>query len=241
MTRIACVIPARLGSTRFPKKIFALLEGKTLLQRVWEAATVCPHFSSVQFAIDSLEAVEHIERFGGKYYMTSTSCPSGTHRIIESIQKGDIDGDIFVNWQGDEPFIQPQMITELLQGVGKEGGLWTLKKQIDVEEALNPNVVKVVTDRYNKALYFSRSLIPFDRDQTYPVYYKHIGLYAYTKEALEAISHFQQTPLSLSENLEQLLWLEEGLPIYVYTTAHTTIGIDTPADLLKALEHVALS
>jgi len=236
--KIACVIPARLGSTRFPKKIFALLQGKTLLQSVWEAATSCSQFSDVQFAVDSLETAEHIHSFGGKYQMTSPTCSSGTHRIIECIQKGYIDADVFVNWQADEPFIHSQMITDLLQGIEKEGTIWTLKKLATLEEVRRSDVVKVVADRYHKALYFSRSLIPFDRDQTFPDYYKHIGLYAYTKEALNQISHFGQTPLCRSENLEQLLWLEEGLTIHAYTTEHDTIGIDTKEDLLKAEQFI---
>ncbi len=238
--KINCIIPARIGSTRFPQKIFSLLGGKPLLQWVWEAATSCSKFSDVRFAIDSLETANVIEEFGGKYQMTSVSCRSGTDRIIECIQKGGVDGDIFVNWQADEPFIEEEMIRDLLQGCRKEGSIWTLKKEIRGEEVYRSDVVKVVTDRHDKSLYFSRSPIPFDRDQTFPIYYKHIGLYAYTKEALNQISSFGETPLSRSENLEQLVWLEEGLSIYAYTTEGSSIGIDTKEDLLEATKYIEI-
>lgn len=232
--KIVCVIPARLESTRFPRKVLAKLGEKYMLEMVWEAAMSCPQFSHVYFAIDSELTAKVIDSFGGAHVMTAKECPTGTHRIIHFMNQGIVEADVWVNWQADEPFIKPQMIADLLQGVEKEGAIWTLKKEATLDEVLNKDVTKVVTDRFNRALYFSRSPIPFDRDRTSPTIYKHIGLYAYAEKVLQEIPALEQTPLAYAEKLEQLQFLELGMPIYVYNTTYETLGIDTPEDLIRA-------
>ena len=227
MTRINCVIPARLHSTRFPKKILAMIQGKPMLQWVWERANQCPQFDDILFAIDSTEAAELIDSFGGRWVMTDEAHPNATRRIIELVEKGVIDGDVIVNWQADEPFVHQEMIANLLQG---EGDVWTLKKKIEREAELeDPSVVKVVTDVEDRALYFSRHAIPFQRGSM-PLY-KHIGLYAYTKEALQKISTFDESEIENCEGLEQLGFLYHGLKIQVHETQFETVGIDLPEHL----------
>ncbi len=232
--KVVCVIPARLASTRFPKKVLAKIGDKSMLERVYLAALKCPEFSDIYFAIDSEESAKEIERFGGKWKMTSLQCPTGTHRLIEFAELSNIEADVFVNWQADEPLISHQMIKDLLQGIYvKTQLIWTLKKEAKKEEILNPNVVKVVTDRFGRALYFSRSPIPYDRDGKGVIIYKHIGLYAYTREALLKIKNLPITTLSQVEQLEQLIFLENDLSVHVHETAHESIGVDTPSDLLR--------
>ncbi len=204
-----------------------------MLEHVYLAAKNCPEFSEVYVAVDSEEVAIEVIRFGGRFKMTSPSCPTGTHRLIEFMANSDIDADVIVNWQADEPLISSQMIKDLLQGIeNPDQMIWTLKKQARLEEALNSNVVKVVTDTFGKALYFSRSPIPFDRDKIGCTYYKHIGLYAYRKQALQLIKSLPESLLSKIEKLEQLTFLENGLPITVYETQHESQGIDTPEDLI---------
>lgn len=237
--KIICVIPARLESTRLPRKILATIGGKTMLEQVFHAAKRCVQFDEILFAIDSTEAAEEIDRFGGRYLMTSKNHLNGTSRMIECMNR--FQGDIWVNWQADEPFITPLMIDDLLQGIGGDGLIWTIKKEIYHEEEMkNPSVVKVVTDIHHKALYFSRSLIPFNRTGVSCKVFKHIGLYAYTKKALEQMATFR-SELAEAESLEQLIFLENGLPIYVYPTQYESIGIDTPMDLAKANDFMILA
>ncbi|MCK4934427.1 MAG: NTP transferase domain-containing protein, partial [Simkaniaceae bacterium] len=146
MKKIVCVIPARLKSQRFPEKMLANLMDKPLLQWVWESAISCKAFSSVLFAVDDQKIGDLIESFQGKYVLTSKDCQSGTDRLIEVMQKGILDADIWVNWQGDDPLISEQMIEDLLKNMDEDGDIWTLKKRIvtktDVDD---PNTVKVVT------------------------------------------------------------------------------------------------
>ncbi|MCB1084790.1 MAG: 3-deoxy-manno-octulosonate cytidylyltransferase [Chlamydiia bacterium] len=238
--KVLCVIPARLDSSRFPKKVLSLLGEKPMLQWVWEGATSVPLFDEVLFAIDNPETARLINSFGGKYCMTSSDCPSGTDRLIELMKTGKASGDLWVNWQGDEPFIHQEMIDALLQDAEGDFDIWTLKKQITDEfEIEDPNIVKVVSDRRGKALYFSRSPIPYDRDGLENVtYYKHIGIYAYTKQALEKVAEMAPSELEVAERLEQLRFLENGLRIQVHETAHESIGIDVPEDLARAMDHI---
>lgn len=233
--KTVCVIPARLKSTRFPRKVLAQLGDKPLLQWVWEAATACPQFDDVVFAIDHAETEKLIASFGGRSLMTSESCPSGTDRLIELMETGQVEGDVWVNWQGDEPFVNREMIDDLLQSAEQsQSDIWTLRKQIEnPEEITRPQVVKVVTDLKGKALYFSRSPIPFARMEN-PTYYKHIGLYAYTQEALKKIQQMAPSTLEKCEGLEQLRFMEQGLSIEVHETAFETQGIDVPEDLIAA-------
>jgi 3-deoxy-manno-octulosonate cytidylyltransferase (CMP-KDO synthetase) len=238
VNKVACIIPARLKSTRFPQKILAPLGGRPLIQRVWEAATQVPHFDTIAFAIDAPETAAVIESFGGKYFMTSIDCPSGTMRLAELQASGLIDADIFVNWQADEPFIHTNLIEDLLQTADKkDADVWTLKKKIaNPDQILSPHIPKVVTDENGYALYFSRSPIPhylhdLPADQTY---FKHIGIYAYTAEALDQISNFVPSPLERAEYLEQLTFLYHGLKVRVHETIHEVFGIDMPEHMAKA-------
>lgn len=233
--KIVCIIPARLKSERFPKKVLSYLGSKPLLQWIWEAAKSCLQFSDVAFAIDHAEIGKLIHSFQGNYLMTAESCQSGTDRLVEIMNSGQIRGDIWVNWQGDEPLINRSMIDTLLQSIDIEtSDIWTLRKKIDqIDEIDNPHVVKVVTDKNEKALYFSRASIPYARHEI-PIYYKHIGLYAFTQQALEKIQKMpMKTSLEKWEGLEQLRFIEEGLSIKAHETIHETQGIDTREDLIR--------
>lgn len=237
--KIACIIPARLKSTRFPKKMLSLLNGKPLLQWVWESATAISLFDEVAFAVDAQETEELIHSFGGKCFMTSEDCPSGSDRLAELLEKGLVDADIWVNWQGDEPFIKEQMIHDLLQNCDQEeSDLWTLKKRIiRPEEVSNPHIAKLVCDSRGFALYFSRSQIPFYRDVadfSKQEFYKHVGLYAYTKDALKKIRGLPPCEIESAEQLEQLRFLYHHLRIRVHETEHEVFGIDLPEHLVKA-------
>lgn len=226
---VACVIPARLGSTRFPRKMLALLKGKPLVQWAYEGAMRCRLFDEVVVAVDSDEILDVVEGFGGRAVMTSVHCLNGTERQIELRQRGLVKTDIWVNWQGDEPFIGPEMIKTLLQNCD-EGEIWTLKKAID--DPSNPNVVKVVCDSQGRALYFSRSPIPYGAKK----YYKHVGIYAFSDGALQKISKLKPCQLEEIERLEQLRWLDHGMSIRVHETSQEIIGIDTPEQLMVAEE-----
>lgn len=237
--KIICIIPARLQSTRFPKKMLAMLYGKPLLEWVWNQANSVSIFDHVAFAIDAEQTADLITSFGGKYYMTSPECPSGTDRLIEVMQHNRIDGDIWVNWQGDEPFITEQMIDELLQSCASEDSdIWTLKKKIThPHEIASPHYAKVVCDDQDHALFFSRSMIPFYRDavpEHNKVFYKHVGLYAFTRHALKKIASLQPCSIECAEQLEQLRFLYHRLRIKVHETEHDVFGIDLPEHLARA-------
>ncbi len=241
--KIACIIPARLKSTRFPEKILKKILDKPILQWVWEAANKVDCFDEIIFAIDSEKTASLIKSFGGKFIMTSPDCNSGTDRLIEVVNSGKIKADIIVNWQGDEPFINTKMIETLLSTCAYDNAdVWTLKKRIEKEEdIISPNIAKVVCDINNFAMYFSRSTIPFyrDKEDLDRVYYKHVGIYAYTINALQKISKFDTCYLEDAEKLEQLRFLYNNLKIKVNETEFEVVGIDTPQDLEKAEKRAA--
>ena len=246
--RIACVIPARLQSSRFPRKMLASLLDKPILEWVWTAACKIKRFDDVVFAIDSDETAELIASFGGRFIMTDPRCVSGTARIIEVMQSGKVTADIWVNWQGDEPFITAAMIDDLLQSChNEEEGMWTLKKLIEKEENIfAPNIAKVVCDARGFAMYFSRSPIPFFRDEKNldlilkkRVYYKHVGIYAFTTATLQKIATLGFSSLEDAEKLEQLNFLENNIPIRIHETQQEVIGIDTTDDLRRAEAYAA--
>lgn len=227
--KIACVIPARLESTRFPKKMLSKVAGKPLLEWVYMSAKKCPHFDTCLFAIDSSEVAAILDGIEAPYVMTCKDCPSGTDRLIEVRNKGGIKADVWVNWQADEPLVDEKMIDQLLQSCDDPcQDIWTLKyrSQKNIED---PSNVKVVTDERERALYFSRSPLPHGAKE----YFKHVGLYAYSDRALSVIANLSPSPLELSENLEQLRFLEAGLNIYVHETQNQPQGVDLP-------EHLAL-
>ncbi len=237
--KIVCVIPARLKSTRFPKKVLASLAGKPLLQRVWDSARSIPFFSDVVIAVDAQETADLVASFGGRFVMTSPECPSGTDRLVELNAKGTVKGDIWVNWQGDEPFISKKMIEALLQTCGKDkSDVWTLKKRIiNLQEVQSIQFAKVVTDAHGYAMYFSRSPIPCYRDfisDDQKNYFKHVGIYAFTQEALIRISKLSPCEIEKAEQLEQLRFLYNGLKVRVHETDEEVTGIDLPEHLAKA-------
>lgn len=241
MRLIAC-IPARLDSKRFPEKVLAFLGGKPLLQWSYEAAVNSALFSKVILAVDDEKVQKRAVEFGAKeVVMTRKEHRNGTSRIIEAVN--DFSYDIVVNIQADEPFVNRSLLEDLLQGIylhpSSDACIWTLKKQISSkEEEESAHCVKVVTDLQGKALYFSRSPIPYNRDNIAMVRYRHVGIYAYTRKALNQIASFRPSELERAEELEQLTPLAEGIPIYVHETEQESLGIDTPADLEKAKRRV---
>lgn len=247
------IIPARFSSIRFPGKPLALLHGKPLIQHVHEQATKAKLIESVIVATDNDKIFDVITEFGGKAVMTSSGHESGTDRIAEAAR--DINCDIVINVQGDEPFIRPEMIDDAVTILTEDNraAIATIaKKTTDVNEILSPNVVKVVTDSEGFALYFSRAPIPYHRDdwsslerikQSTEVreVFKHIGMYGFRKEELMRFTQLPKSRLEIVEKLEQLRALDAGMKIKVGETMHDTLGIDTAEDLRKAEEWLSLS
>jgi 3-deoxy-manno-octulosonate cytidylyltransferase (CMP-KDO synthetase) len=232
--KVVGVIPARLGSTRLPGKVLRELAGKPLLQWVIEAAHQPDLLAELIVATDAPEVLRLCEGLGCRGMLTSPDHPSGTDRLFEVATK--VAADIYVNIQGDEPLLRREHLVSLLAPFEQEGvAVTTLATAISREEAADPNRVKVVVGSNGRALYFSRSLIPFDREGSPggPLL-KHLGLYAYTAEALETFHRLPPSPLERRERLEQLRLLENGLDIHVALTPFDTVGVDTEADLLAA-------
>jgi 3-deoxy-manno-octulosonate cytidylyltransferase (CMP-KDO synthetase) len=230
--RVLGVIPARLASTRLPRKLLREIAGRPLLAWVVEAAQACPHLTGLIVAPDSEEIAALCHSLKIPVQLTSPSLPSGTDRLHAIAQTHD--ADIYINIQGDEPMLQPEHIAALLKPFHREAvDITTLKVRCTPENIANPNAVKVVTAADGRALYFSRATIPFHRDAESPApeYWKHIGLYAYRKAALLRFPTLPASQLEHAERLEQLRLLENGLAIYVEPTDHDTIGVDTEADL----------
>jgi 3-deoxy-manno-octulosonate cytidylyltransferase (CMP-KDO synthetase) len=229
------VIPARLASTRLPRKMLREIAGKPLVGWVYEAVRSSPLLSDVIIATDSDEILEACRRHGWNAQLTSTSHRSGTERIHEA--SNSVAADVYVNVQGDEPLVRPEQIAALLD-VMKDPAVQvgTVKTRCPPEDVHNPNAVKVVTIPGGRALYFSRATIPFDRDKTGPRYFKHLGLYAYRKPALDLFVSQPESTLEKSERLEQLRFLENGIPIYVGETPYDSVGVDTEEDLQRVAE-----
>jgi len=241
--KFIALIPARYASTRFPAKPLALLRGKPVIQWVWETAARCMDDAVV--CTDDERIMQAVERFGGRAVMTSTSHRSGTDRCYEAYQKVGQGADVVVNIQGDEPFIHPtqlQTIRACFENADTQ--IATLVKPFRPEDGLealrNPNSPKVVVDSQMRALYFSRSVVPYvrgvepDEWLSRHTFYKHIGLYAYRADVLRQITSLPQSSLEVAESLEQLRWLQNGFSIRVGITDVETIGIDTPDDLMRA-------
>ena len=235
--KVIAVIPARYNSTRFPGKLMEILGDKTVITTTYQNVVETGLFDEVFVATDSEIIFDEISKNGGKAVMTSEH-ETGSDRIAEAVKN--IDCDIVINVQGDEPFLKKEPLKQLIEVFSKdekkEISLASLKIQLrESEEIQNPNNVKVITDNQGFALYFSRSVIPFHRELSYDVkYYKHIGVYAFRKEALIKFSSLEMTPMEISEKLEQLRYLENGMKIKLVETDFVGIGIDTPEDLEKA-------
>jgi 3-deoxy-manno-octulosonate cytidylyltransferase (CMP-KDO synthetase) len=228
------VIPARLASTRLPRKMLREIAGKPLVGVVYEAVRSSPLLAEVRIATDSEEIMAVCRKHGWKAQMTSSTHRSGTERVHEV--SGREPAEVYINVQGDEPLIRPEHIASLLQVMenpaAQVGTLMTPAAAVDIP---NPNAVKVVTDLSGRALYFSRATIPFDRDGARPAYFKHLGLYAYRKTALDRFVKLPESTLERSERLEQLRFLENGIAIYVGETPHDSVGVDTEEDLQRVI------
>jgi 3-deoxy-manno-octulosonate cytidylyltransferase (CMP-KDO synthetase) len=237
--KVTAVIPARLASTRLPRKMLRAIAGIPLLSRVYQSVRRCTSLDQVIVATDSDEILRFCEQQGFVARMTSATHRSGTERVHEiSIA---IEADVYLNVQGDEPLTRPEHIDSLIAVMRSAevlvGTLKTPAAEIDVN---NPSAVKVVTDSAERALYFSRATIPHDRDGVGPRYYKHLGFYGYRKLALDQFVRWPESSLERSERLEQLRFLENGVAIHVAETPFDTVGIDTEEDLRRVEEIMRL-
>lgn len=229
------VIPARLASTRLSRKMLREIAGKPLIGVVYEAVRSSRNLADVIIATDSDEILSVCRQNHWNVQMTSSLHRSGTERVHEI--SGRVSADVYINVQGDEPLVRSEQLASLLRVMenpaAQVGTLMTPAADVDIP---NPNAVKVVTDLAGRALYFSRATIPFDRDKSGPRYFKHLGLYAYRKAALDRFVALPESSLEKAERLEQLRFLENGIPIYVGETPHDSIGVDTEEDLQRVVE-----
>ncbi len=244
-TRILIVIPARYGASRFPGKPLADIAGKPMIQWVWEGCMRSALATDVVVATDDERISSVVESFGGTAYMTDPDLPSGTERMA-AVAAG-IEADIYVNVQGDEPLIASDTIDAsvrpLLDDPSIDIGTAALPLT-SAEEIANPNIVKAVCDSYGRALYFSRSPIPYLRDgipeSGIPdgLFRKHVGIYAFRKAALETFARLAPSPLEQAEKLEQLRALQHGMSIHVATVHSDTVAVDVPGDIARVLEYM---
>jgi len=229
------VIPARLASTRLARKMLRDLLGTPLIGVVYEAVRLSPLLSDAIIATDSDEIMTVCRQHGWNARLTSSQHRSGTERVHEISNTES--ADVYINVQGDEPLVRAEQIASLLQVMENPAvQVATLMTPAANEDIRNPNAVKVVTDLNGRALYFSRATIPFDRDNANPRYFKHLGLYAYRKPALDKFVSLPESFLENSERLEQLRFLENGIPIYVGETPYDSVGVDTEEDLRRVIE-----
>lgn len=237
------IIPARYGSSRFPGKPLAMLGGRTVIERVY--CQTRKVLEDVVVATDDERIYNEVKRFGGNVEMTSASHRSGTDRCWEAYGKHGVKADVIINIQGDEPFVQPEQLTALMKCFDNaDTDIATLIKPygkgVKYEVLADPNCVKCVASADGRALYFSRSVIPYlrgvekDEWSSERIYYKHLGVYAYRADVLAEITGMEQSPLEKTESLEQLRWLENGKVIRTAVTDIETVGIDTPEDLRNA-------
>lgn len=234
--RIIYIIPARYGSTRFPGKPLALIQGKPMIQRVVEQVALVPGNYAIAVATDDERIADVVRNFGTQVVMTSQHHVSGTDRCAEAYRILSNEADVVVNVQGDEPFIHPESLESLCAVFSNpEVVIATLCKKLEDAAAIqNPNVVKVVKDRSGRAMYFSRYPIPYQRQAADGApHMKHLGIYAYRPAVLQSLATLAPTPLEQTESLEQLRWLEHGYSIQLVETRHESVGIDTPEDLDK--------
>jgi 3-deoxy-manno-octulosonate cytidylyltransferase (CMP-KDO synthetase) len=229
------IIPARLASTRLPRKMLREIAGKPLIGLVYEAVRSSPLLADVIVATDSDEILSVCRNHGWKAHMTSPSHRSGTERVHEGSTRES--ADVYINVQGDEPMIRPEHFAVLLEMMKdpfvQVGTLMTPAADLDIA---NPNAVKVITDLAGRALYFSRATIPYDRDGIRPRYFKHLGIYAYRRAALDRFVSLPESRLEKSERLEQLRFLENGISIHVGETPFDSVGVDTEDDLQRLIQ-----
>lgn len=240
--KILCVIPARLGSTRLPRKMLANINGQPLIQHTYQRASECPTLTKVVVATDSQEIAAAVKEVGGEVIMTPVNIETGSDRVALAAKEYS-SMDIVINLQGDEPFIKPFMLTELVQPYlnGETPNMATLGYALDFpKEYHDPNIVKVIMDQQGYAIYFSRSPIPYFRTpvDNVPILH-HMGVYAFQRDFLLEFTKLPQTPLEKAESLEQLRALENGYKIRVSKTAGRTLEINTPEELEAALVQFA--
>ena len=236
--KILCVIPARYASTRLPGKPLKDVAGKPMICRVYDRASQAKTLSGVVVATDDERILRAVEDHGGRAMMTAKDHPTGTDRLAE-VAEAYPDVDLIINVQGDEPLIEPSLIDELGRAFDGDAELQmatVMTPMEDEAEQKNPNNVKVVTDKNGCALYFSRSLLPYPRNDAGTPVYKHIGIYAYRRDFLLAYAKMAPTPLERTESLEQLRALENGYKIKCIRTNARFVGVDTPEDLAKVNE-----
>ena len=234
MPKAAALIPARYASTRLPSKLVQDLGGKSVIQRTYLSTVEAGVFDEVWVVTDHLEIKKQIEDIGGTVFLSRNEHQSGSDRIAEALDS--VDAEIIVNVQGDEPFQDRKSLMDLVNVFeDKRVDVASLKTRITAAEAENPNLVKVVVDLWGDALYFSRSIIPYNRDKADNVsYWKHVGIYAYRREVLSSFTSLPKSELESIEMLEQLRLLENGYRIRMVQTDHQTVAIDTAEDLEKA-------
>jgi len=235
MSKVAAIIPARWGSTRFPGKPLHLIAGKPLIQHVWERTRTARTLEAVYIATDDMRIAEAAFNFGAEVSLTSSRHPSGTDRIAEVAKKLPSTITHIINVQGDEPVVDPALIDGLSKTLMADPQIPMITAANPFakgEDTGNPNAVKVVLDHASNALYFSRSKIPFTRDPKMPVqYYRHQGIYGYSRKFLLQFVRWKPTILEKAEQLEQLRALENGAKIRVLVTKKASIGVDTPDDV----------
>ena len=231
--KAVAIIPARIASTRLPRKILREINGRPMLWHVYNATRACASLDDVIVATDSEEIADLCNANGWHVHMTKPAHRSGTDRVHEVAQA--LPADVYVNVQGDEPLARREHLDVLLQLMTRDGvQVGTLKTPCAAEDIDNPNAVKVVTALDGRALYFSRATVPFDRDRTGGIqYFKHLGFYAYRKAALDAFCTLPESGLERSERLEQLRFLDNGIAIHVAETPFDTVGVDTEEDLRR--------
>lgn len=240
--QLVALIPARFGSTRYPGKPLAPLKGRPLIQWVYEQARKVPELDALWVATDDRRIKECVENFGGQALMTRLDHPSGSDRLAEAAaQLGLAPEDIVVNIQGDQPVFPPELISQLAAPLRRDAKVVMVtpaRRITDPDAAQNPNVVKVVFDRQHRALYFSRSPIPFWRDAQPLYFYKHIGIYAYRLDFLQKFVTLAPGRWEEAEKLEQLRALEHGFAIHIVETQDDTLEVDTPEDLRRVEEYL---
>ncbi len=231
--KAVAIIPARIASTRLPRKVLREINGKPMLWHVYHATRACAALDDVIVATDSEEIASVCHANGWNVRLTSPAHRSGTDRVHEVAQS--VNADVYVNVQGDEPLARREHLEVLLQLMARtDVQVGTLKTPCAAEDVNNPNAVKVVTALDGRALYFSRATVPFDRDRTGAVrYFKHLGFYAYRKPALDAFCTWPESALERTERLEQLRFLDNGVAIHVADTPFDTVGVDTEEDLQR--------
>lgn len=230
------IIPARYASTRLPAKPLAIIAGMTMIERVYRQCILASSVDAVYVATDHSAIAAEVERFGGHAIMTSPDCPSGTDRVFEAAEKLGLTDATVINVQGDEPLIDPKVITALARVMQEDPTIQVatpISPLTREEELANPNVVTVVRNAKGDALYFSRTAIPYHRDTPTTSYFKHIGVYAYRMDALRRFVELGESHLERTERLEQLRILEAGIPIRCVEVEYESVAVDSPEDILK--------